>query len=81
MLTDAYLCIAWEIPPLLLFSDNKTISISVSSSNFTWVIFKHAFNAKPGVVQKYGGSNLHSFKQAVLNYSKVSANWVVSDWT
>ena len=78
---DEYLCNAWEIPPLILFSNNNTISISVSSSNSTLVIFRQASKAKPGVVQKYAGSNLYSFKQKVLNCSNVSADWEVSEWT
>ena len=81
MFAEAYLCIAWEIPPLITFSNNNTISISVSSSNSTLVIFKQASKVNPGVVQKYPGSNLYSFKHNVLNYSNVFANWEVSDWT
>ena len=81
LLTAANPCVAWRILPLIPFSNIKTISISVSNSNFTWVIFKHASIANPGVVQKYAGSNLYSFKQTFLNCSNVSANWVVSDWT
>ena len=53
--------------------------MSVSNSNFTLVIFKHASKANPGVVQKYAGSNLYSFKQRFLNCSNISANCVVSD--
>ena len=79
MFGSAYLCIAWEIPPLIPFSNNNTISISVSNSNSTLVIFKQASKAKLGVVQKYAGSNLYSFKHNVLNCSNVSANWEVSD--
>ena len=47
----ASLCIHCEIPPLIPFSNIKTMSISVSNSNFTPVYFKHASNASPGVVE------------------------------
>ena len=55
--------------------------MSVSNSIFRLVIFKQASIANPGVVQKYDGSNLYSFKHKVLNCSKISANCVVSDYT
>ena len=81
MFADAYLYIIWDIPPLIPFSNINTISISVSNWNSTLVIFKQASNANPGVVEKYAGSNLYSFKHNVLNCSNVSANCAVSDWT
>ena len=81
LFAEANVCITWEIPPLIPLSNDYTMSISVSSSNSTLVIFKQASKVNPGVVQKYPGSNLYSFKHNVLNYSNVFANWEVSDWT
>ena len=40
--------------------------MSVTNSNFTLVIFKHASNASPGVVTKNAGSNSYSFKHRSL---------------
>ena len=48
--------------------------MAVSSSIFTLVFFKQASMSKPGVEQRYVGSNSYSFKHKVLNCSKVSAN-------
>ena len=48
--------------------------MSVSSSNSFLVIFKQASKGNPGVILKYAGSNLYSFKHNVLNCSNVSAN-------
>ena len=57
----AYLCVACDNPPLIPFSNINSISRTVSNSNFTLVIFKHASNASPGVVTKYAGSNSYSY--------------------
>ena len=54
------------IPPLISFSNINTIPMSVSSSNFTFVIFKHASIANPGVETKYDGSNLYSLKHQLI---------------
>ena len=56
--------------------------MSVSSSIFTPVIFKHASIANRDTVQKYAGSSdSYSFKHKVLNCSKISDSCVVSDCT
>ena len=48
----AYFNIAYEIPPLVPFSNINNMSISVSNSNFTFVNFKHAFHDNPGADTK-----------------------------
>ena len=41
-----------HIPPRIPSSNISNISLSVNSSNFTWVFFKHACHANPGVEKK-----------------------------
>ena len=48
----AYLCIAWQIQPLVSFSTINSISISVNDSYSTFVFFKHACHANPGADKK-----------------------------
>ena len=52
----AYLCIAWDIPPLIPASIISSMSVLVSNSSFTCVFFKHACQANPGKDKKCAGS-------------------------
>ena len=51
----AYVCVACDNPTLIPFSNINSISMSVTNSNFTLVVFKHASNASRGIVTKYAG--------------------------
>ena len=74
----AYLCVAWQIPPLVLFSIINSISISVNNSNSTHVVFKQACHANPGADTKYTGSGLYFSRHVFLKFSYTSASNNVS---
>ena len=77
----AYLCIAWQIPPLIPFSTINSTSISVNNSYFTFVFFKYACHANPGADKKWAGSSSYISIQLSLNFSKTSASNNISHWT
>ena len=54
LLTFAYLCIAWHIPPLIPFLTIINI-LFVNNSNFTPVFFKQACQTNPGADKKWVG--------------------------
>ena len=72
----AYLCVDWHIPPLIPASNINNISISVSSSNFTIAIFKHAYHANPGADSE--GSSPYISIHVSLKFSETSASNYVS---
>ena len=53
----AYLFIVWHIAPLILFSTNNDISLSVNNSNFMSLFSKHACHANTGANKKLSGSS------------------------
>ena len=53
----AYLCIAWQIQPLVPFSTINSMSISVNNSNSTFVFFKHSCHDNPVADKKWAGSS------------------------
>ena len=53
----AYLCVAWQVPPLVPFPIISSISIFVNNSNSTPVFFKQACHANPGGDTKYAESS------------------------
>ena len=77
----AYLCIACDIPPLIPCSSICNISISVSNSNSTFAIFRHACHANPGAWTKYAGSNSYISKHISLKFSNMSDSSNVSTCT
>ena len=74
----AYLCIVWQIVPVVPFSTINSISTSVNNSNFTFVLFKHACHANPGADKKWAGSSLYISIHLFLIFSNTSASKNVS---
>ena len=77
----AYLCIAWQIPPLILFPTIRSISIFVNKSNSTFFFFNYACHANPGADKKGAGSSSYISVYLSLKFSKTLASNNVSDRT
>ena len=74
----SYLCVAWQIPPIVPFSIINSISVSVNNSNSTPVFFKQAYHANPGADTKNIGSSSYFSRHIFLKFSYTSASNNVS---
>ena len=57
LLALPYRQIKCHIPPLIPFSTNNIISLSLKRSNFTLVFLKAACHANPGAERNFAGSS------------------------
>ena len=74
LFASAYLCIAWHIPPLIAFSIINKISVSVNSSDFIFVFFKHVCHANQGADIKWAEWSSYISINLFLKFSNISAS-------